>query len=117
MGVTAVKGYTDVIGKHGLSIYDVTGPTSYTTWSAPSTGGQQFLTPAQFGLRNFDFVQAVGFTVSGLYCVEAKLTAGNGGNLSKFILIWYPIATIGTTQATSLANLSAETIRLLIVGG
>ena len=117
MGNTAVKGYTDVVGKHGLAIYDVTGPVSYTQWTAPSTGGQQFTQPSAFGLRNFDFVQPIGFTVSGTYFVEAKFTAGSGGNLSKFILVWYPIATFGTTQVTGATNLSAETIRLLVVGG
>lgn len=115
MGNTAVKGYTDIWGKHGAAVYDHTGPASYTQWTAPSTGGDQLTLPASFGLRNIDFVVPVGFTVSGNYYVEAKLTAGGGGNLSKAILIWYTAGTWNQVAATT--NLSAEIIRLLVIGG
>lgn len=116
MGNKAVNGYTDVWGKHGAAIYDHTGPSSYTQWTAPSTGGDQ-LTPSAFGLRSIDIALPIGYTVSGNYFVIAKLTAGNGGNLSKAILVWYPKATIGTTQVAGAVDLSGETIRLLLIGG
>ncbi len=116
MGNTAVKGYTDVWGKHGAAIYDHTGPASYVQWTAPSTGGDQ-VTAQTFGLRNIDIAIPIGLTVSGTYFVVAKVTAGQGGNLAKAILVWYPIATIGVTQVSSAVNLSAEIIRLLVIGG
>lgn len=111
-----VKGYTDVWGKHGADVYDHAGPKSYTQWSAPSTGGD-VVKAATFGLRSIDFIVPIGYTVSGSYFVVAKLTAGGGGNPASAILIWYPIATIGTTQVTGSTDLSGETIRLLVVGG
>lgn len=116
MSEIAVKGYTDVWGKHGAAIYDHTGPKSYVQWTAPSTGGD-IVGHDRFGLRNIDFIHAIGFTVSGSYFVVAKLSAGNGGNLPKATLIWYPIATIGTTQVAGATDLSGETIRLLVIGG
>lgn len=120
MGNTAVKGYTDVWGKHGAAIYDHTGPASYSQWTAPNTGGE-VVTPQPFGLRNIDIVIPIGFTVSGNYFVEAKMTAGAGGNLTKAILVWFavtlPSGVLTLTQVAASTNLSAETIRLLVIGG
>lgn len=98
MGNTAVKGYTDVWGKHGAAIYDHTGPASYVT------GGEK-LTPQSLGLRNIDWVEPMR-SASGAIVVIALSPAGNGGNATSIILQWQftttgSIASVGTGTAGS----------------
>ena len=117
MGTIACKGYTDVFGKHGCWIGDVTGPKSYTQWSAPNTGGQVLLPSNVGGLRNIDMVVPIGISESGTYAVLAKVTSTKGASVASVILVWYPIATIGATQVTRATDLSGEYVRLLAIGG
>lgn len=116
MGNTAVKGYPDPIGgRSRLWIGDHTGPSSYTQWSAPSTGGD-VLKAQPLGLSSINFVAATGISVSGTYYVEAKLAAGSGSSPTSAILVWYLVSTPGT-QATGATDLSGESVRLMAVGG
>jgi len=83
MSEVAVKGYTDIWGKHGVCITDHTGPASY------AAGGEVFSHPQRFGLRNFDFLIPMGITISGNYEVKGQTKVGGGGNLSSMTLRWY----------------------------
>lgn len=86
MGNTAVKGYTDVWGKHGAAIYDHTGPASYPA------GGEKIV-PTMFGLRSIDYVHLMRST-NNIANVQALSPAGSGGNASSIILQWtYSTAT------------------------
>jgi len=116
MGNTAVKGYADPIGgRSRLWIGDHTGPSSYTQWSAPNTGGD-VLKSKYLGLSSINFIAATGLSESGTYYVEAKLAAASGASPTSAILVWYVAATPGT-QATGATDLSGESVRLMAVGG
>lgn len=80
MGNTAVKGYTDVIGKHGLAIYDHTGPASYVT------NGEK-LTPQIFGLRSIDWAESMRSS-SGALATIAISPPNGGGNATSIVLMW-----------------------------
>lgn len=112
MGNTAVSGYTDIFGKHGAWIGDHTGPKSYSTWSAPNTGGD-VVAATNFGLRSIDGLFAMGISESGTYYVMAKLSSTQGASVNTAILVWIVAAT--GNQATG--DLSGETVRLLVIGG
>jgi hypothetical protein len=121
MGNTAVSGYTDIIGKHGLWIGDHTGPASYAAYTAPATGGD-VISATNFGLRSLDMVVPLGYSVSGSYAVKAKLaTTKAGGSAQSAVLVWYAVTwSSGVEVLTEVAgafNLSGETVRLLVVGG
>lgn len=112
MGNTSVKGYVDIWGKHGVNIFDHTGPASYVAWTAPSTGGD-VLTAKQLGLRSLDFVHGTGSDTSGTYYVR-PVNTGTGMRQS-WILVWYVLAT--GVQVAAGVNLAGITIRLSAIGG
>jgi len=120
MANIAVPGYTDTIGKHGVWIGDHTGPASYLAYTAPATGGD-VISAINFGLRSIDAVAPMGYSVSGNYAVKAKLLTGKGGVVSTALLVWYAVTWSSSVEVLTLVsattNLSAETVRLLIVGG
>lgn len=96
MGNTAVKGYTDVWGKHGAAIYDHTGPASYV-----ATGEKLF--PNSLGLRNIDYVHVMRSS-NGIYNVAAVSPSGSGGNATQITLLW-SFATTGSI-ATLVTNVA-----------
>lgn len=129
MGDTAVKGYVDVWGKHGVWIGDHTGPVSYTT------GGTTSREPRAYGLRSFDIYLPMGFTVSGNYQVFSQSTSAGGNNNSTVKLRWFyaptltgvsdiAIATAGTGQTNGTYVIAATggggsgaTAQITIAGG
>jgi len=100
-----LTGYVDVWGKHGGAPIDHAGPASYTT-------GGQTLTASKYGLRSLDYVGG-GLSISGTY--EAKGKAVKRGLSTTYKLVWYVVAT--GAEVTAATNLSAETVRLLAIGG
>jgi hypothetical protein len=118
MAEKVVKGYPTVFGNRGACVADHTGPASYVTWTG--TSGGQTLNGAnkpvnEFGLRGLDMVIPVGISVSGTYYVKAQFLAGNGGAQTQCTLVWYTVS--GNAQPSAATNLSAETVRLFVVGG
>jgi hypothetical protein len=103
-------------GNCGRWVGDHTGPKSYVQWAAPNTGGD-VVTAVSLGLRSLDFLDLMGISASGLYIVTAKLSVTKGGRGNTAILVWYPIATFGTTQVAATTNLSGETVRMMAIGG
>lgn len=92
MGNTAVKGYTDVIGKHGLAVYDHTGPASYVV------GGETLFATA-FGLRSIDFITAM-ISSDGIYEIVAVSPSGGGGNPTSLRVRW-EFATTGSVASVT----------------
>lgn len=124
MSNTAVPGYTDIIGKHGIWIGDHTGPLSYLT------GGETVL-PQYFGLRSIDYLNTVGLSLSGNYFVYGQMPS-TGSRLSAMLRWFYSgvgsqgidgifIATAGSGQTngtfTVAANSGTGTIQVVIAGG
>lgn len=122
MGNIAVPGYTDVVGKHGLWIGDYTGPKAYAAYTAPSTGGD-VIYARNLGLRSIDMVVPIGYSVSGNYAVRAKLATGSGASVQSAILVWFAVTySVGVEVLTEVSgspvvDLSAEIVRLMVVGG
>lgn len=120
MSDNAVNGYADVFGKHAAWIGDHTGPASYVAYTAPATGGD-VIQAATYGLRSIDMVAPIGYSVSGNYAVRAKFATAKSGNAAtSAILVWFAVTySTGVEVLTEVANatsLSAETIRLMVVG-
>lgn len=92
MGNTAVKGYTDIWGKHGAAIYDHTGPASYVATGEKLAG--QYL-----GLRNIDYVHCMRSS-NGAFDVIALSPTTAGGNAVTITLLWY-FATTGSVASVS----------------
>lgn len=123
MGYTSVKGYTDVIGKHGLPCGDLTGPVSYPL-------GGVAVTAQSLGTRTVDFLVG-GLTNSGSYNVVPQFV-GTGLRQSAF-LRWFASGAVGvgittltitgagtgqTNGITTLAaNTGTATIQVTIAGG
>jgi len=89
----------------------INGPVSYV---GGVTGGLPILDTA---FRSLDYVSA-GITRSGLYQVEAQpITIGNG---KQWRLRFFNTTTAGTglgAEPANGANLSAEIVQFLIIGG
>jgi hypothetical protein len=115
---TQIPGFPDPVGgRSKLQIVDHAGPASYTT------GGETFPQQSVYGGPNSIGLSGVlwcngGHTESGNYYVVPVF--GGGGKVSGTIkLLWYTNAAAGAggAQVASTTNLSAEKVRLLVIGG
>lgn len=103
--MAVLTGYADIWGKHAASAIDHAGSTSYTT-------GGTTLRASLYGLRSFDFVGG-NMTISGTYYVMGK--AISKGSKTTYKMVWFVTAT--NAEVANGVNLSAETVRLLAIGG
>jgi hypothetical protein len=106
--------YPKVPGDGLWSMIDVPGPVLYAPLvvGTPPTGGQ-VLNAADCGLQSIDWIQSMGSN-NGQYdvtCVPAAFSLGNP--MAQVLLMWAVAAT--GTQAGAI-NLSAFTVRLLVIG-
>lgn len=123
--------YPDSWGAQRASVVPHAGPASYTqvtvgTPPAVATGGDT-LQAVSAGMKWIDFI-GVGVTDSGNYRVEGIPKAQSGGNQGQqstsYTLRWIACrtASIGGqsqvvgTEAISATDLSAEVVRLLVIG-
>jgi hypothetical protein len=107
--------YPKVPGDGLWSIVDVTGLASYAVIviGTPPTGGQ-LVTPADCGLQSIDWIQSMG-SDNGQYdvtCYPAPFTLGNP--FAGVRLQWLTAAT--GAEAIAATNLSARSVRLLVIG-
>lgn len=111
MSGTGLKGYPCSMGGKVAKVGYINGPVSYV---GGVTGGLPILDTA---FRSLDYVSA-GITRSGLYQVEAQpITIGNG---KQWRLRFFNTTTAGTglgAEPANGANLSAEIVQFLIIGG
>jgi hypothetical protein len=105
---TAVSGYTDIIGKHGLWVGDHTGPASYVA-------GGESITAQSKGLRSLDYLDVEALSHSGNYSLQVQSPVGSGGSVQAQTLRWY-VANAGSGfeplilgTASAAATLSAMT--------
>jgi len=101
-------------GNRMVALVDHKGPASYASivTGTPPTGGDS-LTAAECGLK---YISAVLGALSddGQYAVDATMTVGAEGEVTKVILGWAVFNT--GAQVTAATNLSARTVRLLVIG-
>jgi hypothetical protein len=104
------------IGQGKAIPVDHAGPLSYTTGGETYGNINNQTGISTLGLGTLDFVDPIGPTLSGNFYVYAQATGT--GSRKTFKLIWVT-ATAGipsSTQVAAAVNLSAETVRMLVVG-
>ena len=91
-----------------------TGPVSYVTYVAPTTGGDSFLA-SEAGLKNL-YHCSDGITQDGLYEVVPIQSAVGplGGGQASVILAWFVLST--GLQVGNGTNLSASIVPLRVLG-
>lgn len=110
-------GYPTSWGNKRASVVVITGPASYTQYTAPTTGGQ-LIDSVPNGVKGVDF--AIGSVSSdGLHRAEVvAITSGPayGQTVARcgVILKWYVVAT--GAEVAGGVDLSTKTIDLLLVG-
>ena len=115
----ALDGYPTPWGASFASVVTVTGPASYTQFTAPSTGGQDVQSLPEAGPKTVDFAIG-GSSDDGTHRVEVvHYEAGavlGGSTLANavFVLKWYVIAT--DVEAAGAVDLSGQTVRILVIG-
>ena len=114
----ALNGYPTSWGSSRVSVMTLTGPASYTQFTAPSTGGQDVGAEAQGGVKFVDIAFG-GSSDDGTHRVEVvhyEAGAIRGVTVANavFVVKWYVIAS--GAEAAALADLSGQTVRILVVG-
>jgi hypothetical protein len=101
-------------GNRQIALVDHKGPASYASivTGSPPTGGD-VLTAAECGLKFISAVYA-GISDDGTYNVEATPTVGAQGEVTQVRLIWITANT--GAQVSAATNLSARSIRCLVIG-
>lgn len=113
-----LMGYPTSFGNKRVSCFEVTGPSSYTQYTAPTTGGQDVQLFGPSGVKVADVVLG-GVSKSGLYRadvvqIEASTLNGVPVALSRAILKWYVVAT--GSEVAGAFDLDAETVVLTVIG-
>jgi hypothetical protein len=126
-----LDGYPDSWGAQRAAVVPHTGPASYTqvtpgTPPAVATGGDT-MQAVSAGMKFIDFI-GVGVTDSGNYRVEGIPKGRSGGatgqQTTSYTLRWIAARTASLggqsqvvgTEAISATDLSAEIVRLLVIG-
>lgn len=111
-------GFPDQWGSKQVGLVVVTGPASYTQYTAPTTGGQDVQALPESGVKNIDIAfggpSADGTHRVEVVIVEASVVGGVSLGDTQLILKWYVIAT-GAEVAGGF-DLSGQTAGVLIVG-
>ena len=113
-----LDGYPASHGAQLVSVFPVNGPSSYTQYTAPTTGGQSVTLQGPSGVKIADFVIGA-VTTDGLHRAEVVqyVAATVGGRTlarAGVILKWYVVAT--GAEVAGAVNLSAKIAYLLVVG-
>lgn len=113
-----LDGYPTSWGNKRATVLRVVGPSSYTQYTAPSTGGQDVAVLGAGGVKVVDF--AIGMVSDdGTHRVEVVQIEGstvNGVTLarSRIVLKWWVVAT--DAEAAGSADLDGQTVSILVVG-
>jgi hypothetical protein len=112
------EGYPTPIGSVLLSVFPVTGPASYSQYTAPSTGGQDVQLLPNAGIKTGDVVLG-GISTDGVHraeVVQLEASTVNGQTLanSRIVVKWYVVAT-GSEVAGGF-DLSDTTVYLTAIG-
>lgn len=111
-------GYPAAWGNKRVTLVPVTGPSSYTQYTAPSTGGQTVQVGPVGGVKVVDF--AIGaVTTDGLHraeVVQIEASSVNGITVprTRLRLKWYVVAT--GAEVAGAVNLSAKSVEIFVAG-
>ena len=113
-----VDGYPQPVGAklHGMA--DISGPSSYTQYTAPTTGGQDVESLADFGVKVIDqaygAVSEDGTHRAEVVQIEASVVLGVSLGRTLLILKWYVVAT--GSEVAGAVDLSGQTVRIAVDG-
>jgi hypothetical protein len=97
---------------------DIGGPSSYTQYTAPSTGGQDVEGLANFGVKFIDqaygAVSEDGTHRAEVVQVEASVVLGVSLSRTRLVLKWYVVA--GGAEVAGTFDLSGQTVRIKVDG-
>ena len=114
----ALDGYPTPWGASLVGISTITGPASYTQFTAPSTGGQDVLSLPEAGPKTVDIALGGPSADSTHYVRVVRIEAGpvSGGTLARarIVLKWYVMAT--DAEVAAAFDLSGQTVEILVVG-
>ncbi len=112
-GNQPLPGYPQAFGKKYAMVFDHTGPSSYTQFSAGSGG--DVIKASALGMGGFDFAEVIGLDTTGTDSVQVILTLGGSGNsVPQVTLKWFTSAAQTTEQSAS-ANLSTISVRIFAI--
>ncbi len=113
-----LAGFPDSWGNKRASVFPVTGPTSYSQYTAPTTGGQDVPLHPNAGIKFADF--AVGaVSTDGVHRAEVvQIEPSSIGGLTvprtRLVLKWYVVST--GAEVAAAVNLSTKTVYIFAVG-
>ena len=114
-----LDGYPTPWGASFVSVTRITGPASYTQFTAPSTGGQDIQSRPEAGPKTVDMALGGPSADSTHYVRVVRVEAGaalGGATLARavFVLKWYVMAT--DAEVAALFDLSGQTVEVLVIG-
>lgn len=112
------------VGEKYLIVFDHTGPSSYTQFSTPSTGGDVLVAASGLNIGGFDYMDDAIDSTGQIACYPILNLGGYGNAVPQVILIYYSLvsATLGgqsqtaNTQIAASTNLSTFSWRLRAMG-
>jgi len=113
-----LAGYPAAWGNRRASVFPVTGPASYSAYTAPSTGGQDVNVLPQAGLKTADFalgaVSTDGVHRAEVVQIEASTVGGVSLSRTRLVLKWYVVST--GAEVAGGVDLSTKTVNVLVIG-
>ncbi len=121
MANTPLAGYDTSFGNHKAWVGDHIGPASYTTGGETFAahdlgwGGLEIVEPLNKGLITIGADTLVAaLSISGTYFVTVTMGTSAVGAVASVTITWYVVAT--GAEVTAATDLSAEKVRLLVLG-
>ncbi len=109
-GIRSLAGYEMPLGDKLLQVFDRTGPTSYTQFVTPNTGGD-VLSANGLNRGGFDKVIAGVDTTGQIIAYIVNYLGGNANAVSSVIVVYYALvtATLGGQAQTAGTQIAAST--------
>ncbi len=114
-----LSGYPTSFGNRRASVFTITGPASYTQYTAPTTGGQDVQVGPPSGVQSVDWISPSAISSDGLHradVVQVEASSVNGVSVAntQVILKWYVVAT--GSEVANAVDLSTTTVTFFILG-
>lgn len=123
MATKTLPGYSTAWGNKNAAVLESYGPKPYVAGGYTLTaaelgwGGLDFVAPMNFGEATVNSqLVVVPLSVSGTYFVGVTLATTAVGAVSSVTIKWYTTSTGAEVTTVSSTDLSAERVRLLVVG-
>src|SRR5262245_9428041 len=114
--VRPIAGFPTSWGNKKATVMRVTGPSSYSQYTAPTTGGQDVKLQPTGGVKFADFaigsVDDSGTHRAEVVQIEASSVGGVTVPKTQLVLKWYVVATGAEVGAG--VNISTKTVSILV---